>query len=133
MWTTYWSEREDSRGESQLACLESSADLSASSQHKWRHVTTPVKERGLYDILDIFPSATNADIRRAYLKQALQHHPDKNMHQPQVAHEMFKAVKQAYDILLDEKQRAIYNKHGLDYCLNGPPRDPPPELSLIHI
>ena len=68
-------------------------------------------------------------MRRAYLKQALQHHPDKNMHQPQVAHEMFKAVKQAYDILLDEKQRSMYNDFGLDYCLNGPPREPPSEPS----
>jgi curved DNA-binding protein CbpA len=49
------------------------------------------------------------------------------MHQPQVAHEKFKTAKQAYDILLDDKQRSVYHKYGLDYCLNGPPQEPPPK------
>lgn len=63
-----------------------------------------------YCILGIEKGATDEDIKKAYRKQALKFHPDKNK-SPQ-AEEKFKEVAEAYEVLSDPKKREIYDQFG---------------------
>lgn len=61
-----------------------------------------------YKELGVNRNATSTDIRSAYKRLALLWHPDRN--KAQDAEEKFKKIKQAYDILCDEKQRREYDR-----------------------
>lgn len=63
-----------------------------------------------YCILGIEKGASDEDIKKAYRKQALKFHPDKNK-SPQ-AEEKFKEVAEAYEVLSDPKKREIYDQFG---------------------
>lgn len=63
-----------------------------------------------YGILGIEKGASDEDIKKAYRKQALRFHPDKNK-SPQ-AEEKFKEVAEAYEVLSDPKKREIYDQFG---------------------
>jgi len=64
-----------------------------------------------YDLLGIDPSATQAEIKRAYRQLAHQFHPDKNPGNP-LATEKFRRITEAYEILQDAKKRAAYDRYG---------------------
>ncbi|KAL2266394.1 hypothetical protein VTJ83DRAFT_5746 [Remersonia thermophila] len=83
-----------------------------------------VKETKLYEQLNIGPTATQDEIKKAYRKAALRWHPDKNKDNPEAA-EKFKEVSQAYEILSDPEKRKIYDQFGLEFLLRG--GVPPPE------
>ncbi len=68
-------------------------------------------KRDYYEILDIKRNATQAEIKSAYRKKALQHHPDKNPGNPE-AEEKFKEAAQAYEVLGNEQKRAKYDQFG---------------------
>ncbi|KAI9888721.1 MAG: hypothetical protein M1814_006490 [Vezdaea aestivalis] len=84
-----------------------------------------VAERKLYDELSIKPEATQEEIKKAYRKAALKHHPDKNKDKPDAA-DKFKDVSQAYEILSDPEKRKIYDQYGLEFLLRGGTEAPPP-------
>lgn len=63
-----------------------------------------------YDILEVPPTATPAQIRKAYLKLSLKYHPDKNPNNAEQAKEQFILVGQAYDTLSDETKRQEYDR-----------------------
>ena len=84
-----------------------------------------VAETKLYDSLGISPGATNDEIKKAYRKMALKHHPDKNKDNPS-AGEKFKEVSQAYEILSDPEKRKTYDQYGLDFILRGGAAAPQP-------
>ena len=77
-------------------------------------------ETKLYDALGIGASASADEIKKAYKKAALKHHPDKNKDNPAAA-EKFKEVSQAYEILSDPEKRRKYDQYGLDFILRGGP------------
>lgn len=64
----------------------------------------------LYSTLGVTKSATEADIKRAYRKLALQWHPDRN--KSAGASEKFKEITKAYEILGDSKKREMYDQYG---------------------
>ena len=83
-----------------------------------------VAETKLYDSLSIQPSASDADIKKAYRKAALKWHPDKNRDNPNAV-EKFKEVSQAYEILSDPEKRKVYDQYGLEFLLRGGTAPPP--------
>lgn len=63
-----------------------------------------------YEILGIKKGASEDDIKKAYRKQALRYHPDKN--KSPGAEEKFKEVAEAYDVLSDPKKKDVYDRYG---------------------
>ena len=68
-------------------------------------------KRDYYEILDVKRNATQAEIKAAYRKKALLHHPDKNPDDPG-AEEKFKEAAEAYEVLGSEQKRARYDQFG---------------------
>ncbi|KAJ2804854.1 hypothetical protein H4R20_002338 [Coemansia guatemalensis] len=65
----------------------------------------------LYNLLGVEKCATEAELKRAYRRLALQHHPDRNRGNTGSAEE-FVRIQYAYDVLSDERMRRIYNRYG---------------------
>ncbi|CAK7203269.1 Chaperone protein dnaJ [Sporothrix eucalyptigena] len=65
-----------------------------------------------YEILDIQKTVTDGEVKKAYRKQSLLTHPDKNGHQH--ADEAFKMVSRAFSVLGDKEKRAKYDRFGTD-------------------
>ncbi|XP_025919818.1 dnaJ homolog subfamily B member 1 [Apteryx rowi] len=72
-----------------------------------------------YRTLGLARGASDEDIKRAYRKQALRYHPDKNKEPG--AEERFKEVAEAYDVLSDPKKREIFDKYGEEGLKGGGP------------
>jgi len=70
--------------------------------------------RDPYQTLGLRPDATEKDIRKAYRRLAMRHHPDRNPDDPRAA-ERFKQVQWAYEILREIKKKTIvFNRPGQD-------------------
>ena len=90
-----------------------------------------VVDTSLYDQLGVKPSATPGELKKAYHKVpptkpatnnqfALSNHPDKVPEpEKEAAHLRFHKVQEAYDILKDPEQRAIYDERGIDGVKGG--------------
>ncbi|XP_037551359.1 dnaJ (Hsp40) homolog, subfamily C, member 5 gamma b [Nematolebias whitei] len=65
----------------------------------------------LYQVLGLEKGASPDEIKKAYRKLALRHHPDKNPDNPEAA-EKFKEINNANSILSDENKRKIYDEYG---------------------
>ncbi|CAD5209174.1 unnamed protein product [Bursaphelenchus okinawaensis] len=74
-----------------------------------------VKDTKYYDVLEVSPTATEQELKKAYRKLALKYHPDKNPNEG----ERFKLISQAYEILSDPKKREIYDKYGEEGIKEG--------------
>jgi len=72
-----------------------------------------VTKRDYYEILEVSRQATDAEIKTAYRKMAMQHHPDKNPDNPE-AESKFKEAAEAYDVLSNAEKRARYDRYGHD-------------------
>ncbi len=69
-------------------------------------------KRDYYEVLGVSKSATADEIKRAYRKLAMQHHPDKHGGDDKP----FKEIAEAYEVLKDSKKRQQYDQFGH----NGP-------------
>lgn len=68
-------------------------------------------QRDHYDVLGVSRGATPDEVKAAFRKLAMQHHPDKNPGDPQAAGR-FKEVNTAYQVLSDPQRRAMYDRFG---------------------
>jgi len=73
-------------------------------------MSRPPIETALYDALDVSPSATTDEIKKAYRKLAMRHHPDKSTSSDST--DKFREIHHAYDILSDPNKREKYDRHG---------------------
>ena len=70
-------------------------------------------KRDFYDILGVPKNATEEDIKKAYRKLAMKHHPDRNQGAgAKKSEEHFKEGKEAYEMLSDAHKRAAYDQYG---------------------
>jgi curved DNA-binding protein len=81
----------------------------------WRGDNNSIMDyKDYYKILGVDRKASADDIRKAYRKLAMQHHPDKNPGDKK-AEEKFKDINEAYQVLSDETKRARYDQLGSAY------------------
>jgi molecular chaperone DnaJ len=69
------------------------------------------QKRDYYEVLGVAKNASEADIKKAYRKLALQYHPDKNPDDKQ-AEEKFKEAAEAYEVLSNPEKRSRYDQFG---------------------
>ena len=70
-------------------------------------------KRDYYETLGVVKNASDEDIKKAYRKLAMKHHPDRNQGDAsKVAEEKFKEGKEAYEMLSDAQKRAAYDQYG---------------------
>ena len=70
-------------------------------------------KKDYYDTLGVPKNASDEDIKKAYRKQAMKHHPDRNQGDSgKAAEEKFKEAKEAYEMLSDGNKRAAYDQYG---------------------
>ncbi len=68
-------------------------------------------KKDYYETLNLNQQASEAEIKKAYKRLAMKHHPDRNNGDPDST-ETFKEVKKAYDILSDPQKKSIYDQYG---------------------
>lgn len=73
--------------------------------------------RDYYDILGVNKTASAAEIKSAYRKLALKWHPDRNKEAD--AHEKFKEINEAYEVLSNSEKKAKYDQFGHAAFQNG--------------
>ena len=72
-----------------------------------------MSKRDYYEILGVPKNASEDEIKKAYRKLAMKHHPDRNQGDAaKPAEEKFKEAKEASEILSDPQERAAYDKYG---------------------
>ena len=75
-------------------------------------------EKDLYEILGVSRQASNEEIKKAYRKLAMQHHPDQNKGDKN-AEKKFKEISASYEILKDPQKREAYDQYGHDAFKHG--------------
>ena len=78
--------------------------------------------RDYYEVLGVARDASEQEIKKAYRKLALQHHPDRNPDDPK-AEALFKEASEAYSVVSDPQKRATYDRFG-HAGLRGSGQDP---------
>ncbi|WP_293999283.1 molecular chaperone DnaJ [Sphaerotilus sp.] len=70
-------------------------------------------KRDYYEVLGIAKNANEDEIKKAYRKMAMKHHPDRNQGEDaKAAEEKFKEAKEAYEMLSDAQKRQAYDQFG---------------------
>lgn len=75
-------------------------------------------KRDYYEVLGVPRDVSADDMKKAYRKLAVKHHPDKNPGD-KTAEDKFKEIGEAYDILSDDQKRAAYDRYGHGAFANG--------------
>jgi molecular chaperone DnaJ len=70
-----------------------------------------MSKRDYYEILEVPKSATKDELKKAYRKQALKYHPDRNPEDADAEHK-FKEAAEAYEVLSNDDKRRRYDQYG---------------------
>jgi molecular chaperone DnaJ len=71
-------------------------------------------KRDYYEVLGVSKSASADEIKKAYRRLAMKHHPDRNKGDSDGSEVRFKEAKEAYEVLKDSDKRAAYDQFGHD-------------------
>lgn len=75
-----------------------------------------VNNNKYYEALNLKKNCTTEEVKKAYRKLAIVHHPDKGGDP-----EKFKEISRAYEVLADEEKRKLYDEYGEEGLENGEP------------
>ncbi|WP_010487537.1 molecular chaperone DnaJ [Pseudomonas sp. S9] len=70
-----------------------------------------MSKRDYYEVLGVERGASEAELKKAYRRLAMKHHPDRNP-DDKVSEEKFKEANEAYEVLSDSSKRAAYDQYG---------------------
>ena len=76
-------------------------------------------KRDYYEVLGVSKSASADEIKKAYRRLAMKHHPDRNKEDSEASEVRFKETKEAYEVLKDTEKRAAYDQFGHDGLRGG--------------
>ena len=77
-----------------------------------------MSKRDYYEVLGVAKDADEDVLKKAYRKLAMKYHPDRNPGD-KAAEEHFKEVSEAYEVLTDDKKRAVYDQYGHEGLSRG--------------
>ncbi len=70
-----------------------------------------MSKRDYYEVLGVERGASEADLKKAYRRLAMKHHPDRNPGDKE-SEDKFKEANEAYEVLSDSSKRAAYDQYG---------------------
>ena len=70
-----------------------------------------MSKKDYYEVLGVNRDASDDELKKAYRKLAMKHHPDRNPDNPK-SEAQFKEAKEAYEVLTDAQKRAAYDQYG---------------------
>ena len=70
-----------------------------------------MSKRDYYELLGVTRTCTEVELKTAFRKLAMQHHPDRNPGDKECEHR-FKEINEAYEVLKDGDKRAAYDRFG---------------------
>lgn len=70
-----------------------------------------MSKKDYYEVLGVARDASEADIKKAYRRVAMKHHPDRNAGNKE-SEELFKQANEAFEVLSDPDKRARYDQYG---------------------
>lgn len=68
-------------------------------------------KRDYYEVLGVERGSSDAELKKAYRRLAMKHHPDRNPGD-KASEDMFKEANEAYEVLSDSSKRAAYDQYG---------------------
>jgi len=70
-----------------------------------------MSKRCYYEVLGVEKTASDDDLKKAFRRLAMKHHPDRNPDNKE-CETHFKEAKEAYEVLGDAQKRVLYDRHG---------------------